>query len=274
MAGTFRSAKKAVLAHLKRQGVVLNTNHARSILSASNDEIPRIDESLGYATDALMSSGHINIEGKGADAYMAAVDDAFAARQRAVDSGNWPEITRPLGEAQILPWAEPKSAKNRCMVNVQYPLSYAMALELGYTMSGRMHPQAFFLKRAVDDEFDDFLKSWRDLVRSIESITVESVLQDKIDRARRREQRHLDRQLKQNNVPALLHLFEQFDGDIVDFTARESHESAGWVARQLGYRQTTWDDQRNVSRRNRETNNRRAVERLRNELERRKRDLK
>lgn len=190
MAGTFRSAKREVLNHLRKAGASLVAETARSILVDSNQNVPQIARSRGYATDALKASGVVNVGGKGANDFEAAIERAMRNRQSRIESGKTREITRKLTPDDILPWAEPKQTRNQLVSNVQYPLRYAMLLEQGFTIEGDVHEQAFFLMGAVRENENDFFDAWRRLVIGLKGLSLANIDLEREMKWRRSQERY------------------------------------------------------------------------------------
>lgn len=175
MAGQFSSARKQVVDALRRDAAALVNRHAFGVLQASNREIPQVGKSLGYATNALRSSGHVLLAGsegkrRNGDAYDLAVSDAMHAREENRDKTRNPGIVEPLTWGDFLPRYDLQETPAVARAVVYYPVRYAMALEMGYTLRGMMHPQAFFLMRAVDSRESAFRADVANLLKSLERI--------------------------------------------------------------------------------------------------------
>lgn len=175
MAGQFSSARKQVVAALRSQGPLLVNSHAFAILRDSNKEIPQVGKSLGYATDALKASGHVLLAGaegrrRNQNAYDLAISDAIYAREQNAPNTKAPGLVEPLTRADFLPPLVPEELPAVARAIVYYPVRYAMALEMGYTLRGMTHPQALFLMRAVQGREGAFFKGADDLLAYLCSI--------------------------------------------------------------------------------------------------------
>lgn len=200
MAGSYTSARKEVMAQVRSQAAMLVKLHAQTVLANSNKEVPQVGKSLGWATNALKTSGHIvRTDRMGEqisdDAYTLALSDAMFNRETNKGATKVPRLVHDLTGADFLPpYAIPRTT-GAVTAAVYYPLQYAMALEMGFTMKGEMHPQAFFLMNAVNMQEEPFFEAVRQMLKGLENIHAKPILtsEQKRDRAERRYEAGMER---------------------------------------------------------------------------------
>lgn len=221
MAGSFKSARTQIVGHLRKEGMALVKRHAFAVLAESNANVPRLEESMGWATDALRSSGHVVLPGAGDSAYETAIAAAIEARAENRGETPQPDLVDLLGPNDFLPALQIPTIPATPRASVYYPAKHAMALELGWTLKSGMHPQAFFLHRAVENQREAFESDAKKLLASIEGFqaltsgeraALAKKLRESRARAneaakRRREEERLEEM--QNRVPRGFEIFEK-----------------------------------------------------------------
>lgn len=237
MAGSFSSANKKIKESLRRNGALLVNKHAFAVLKEGNRNVPQVSQSLGYATDALKDSGHVLLAGRegasrNGNAYDLAISDAIYAREENRAKTVHPDLVEPLTRADFLPPYELPAEPTRITSAVYYPVNYAMRLEMGYTFRGEMHPQAFFLMRAMMEReaaFFDDAKKLLELLSTYDAppLKVPLTAAQKDERAMSRYQRSVNAQFNRENGQLGKYApFESF-GEMVEWSGEKSQRIKG-----------------------------------------------